>query len=289
MKGPAVTEETLSPSLIRQLMRPGALAEDTAPPNLDDAQQRALHTALAALDAQDREILQLRYDANCTIEEIAAHLLTSPQIVEHREQDALHQLRQYLPPTREDIAASPTRRYVPAPAQKKPVPPTTGKGRAISEKQFAAYMAANPDATIRGTSEDLGISSATVTVYRKAWHEHQARHVPAAPAPQPVPLPPAPAPVPAPPSQPEPEPPTPTNAAYTRTLYEEQVYQARLWMEMLERQWREAKENAEEAVEYADTVQQRYLQAKANYERAQKIARAHYAMLHGQVVEELEG
>src|SRR6185437_3448624 len=92
MKGPAVTEETLSPSLIRQLMRPGALAEDTAPPNLDDAQQRALHTALAALDAQDREILQLRYDANCTIEEIAAHLLTSPQIVEHREQDALHQL-----------------------------------------------------------------------------------------------------------------------------------------------------------------------------------------------------
>lgn len=85
------------------------------------------------------------------------------------------------------------------------------------------------------------------------------------------------------------EKPVSTPAPYERTLYEEQVYQARLWMEMLERQWREAKENAEEAVEYADTVQQRYLQAKANYERAQKIARAHYAMLHGQVVEELEG
>lgn len=279
-------DETLSPALIRQLMRPGAIIGEAAPPNLDDAQQRALHTALAALDATDREILQLRYDGNLTAKDIAAHLLTSPEIVEHREQDALDQLRQHLPPTREDIAASPTRRYVPtepAPATAKPTAESSHERR-ISEEEFAAFMAEHPNATYKETREAFGISAPTVQRYRQKWQERQAQQDVTAPEPVPEP---SPEPLPIQPSpetakEPEPRMEKPTNAPtpYARTLYEEQVYQARLWMEMLERQRREVQE-------YSAAIEQQYAQACANYARAQQIARAHYAMAHGQVVEDM--
>lgn len=279
-------DEALSPALIRQLMRPGVLPDDAAPLNLDDVQQQAVQIALDALDAQDREILQLHYEAGCTFQEIAAHLLTSPQIVEHREQDALNQLRRHLPPTREDIAASPTRRYVPAEPEPAPQKPTTESPyeRKISEEQFAAFMAEHPNATYKETRDALGISSPTVQRYRRIWQESHAQQGVAVSQPEsepePLPVQPPPEPI----KEPEPpmtKPASTPPAHYERTLYEEQVYQARLWMEMRERQWREAKE-------FTDVAEQGYLQAKANYERAQQIARAHYAMLHGQVIENME-
>lgn len=103
----------ITQALIRQLMHHSY--GDMMPseqPDIQKEQQEAIANAMQCLDATERDVILLRYEAEFSYQEIAQHLLTSPEIVEHTEKMAIERMRTRLPKSRSEIVSFPTLQYI---------------------------------------------------------------------------------------------------------------------------------------------------------------------------------